>query len=72
MANIFPTFSFFILFPKQSQQQQQLKCFATIIMATKINNVMLEIQTINNIVLFLLAHALKNVITSSSNEKNKQ
>jgi hypothetical protein len=41
-------------------------------MATKINNVMLEIQTINNIVLFLLAHALKNVITSSSNEKNKQ
>ncbi len=39
MANIFPTYFFFDLFPNQSQQQQQqFKCSTTTIMATKINN----------------------------------
>jgi hypothetical protein len=41
-------------------------------MTTQINNVMLEIQTIKNIVPFLIAHAFKNVVTSSSNEKKEQ
>jgi hypothetical protein len=44
------------LFTKQSQQQQQqqqqFKCSTTIIMATKINNVMPKIQAIKNIVIF--------------------
>ncbi len=40
VADIFLAYVFFSFFPKQSQQ---LKCFATTIMATKINSVMLEI-----------------------------
>jgi hypothetical protein len=55
VANTFPTYIFFGLFPKQSQQQQQqqeFKCSTTIIMATKINNVMPKIQVVKNIVLF--------------------
>jgi hypothetical protein len=58
------------LFPKQSQQQQ-LKYFAITIIATKISNVTLEIQLANNIVLFLTAPSLENVVASSSNEKDK-
>jgi hypothetical protein len=38
-------------------------------MATKISNVMLEIQAITNIVLFPITPSLKNVASSSSNEK---
>jgi hypothetical protein len=56
------------LFPKQSQQQQ-LKCFATTIMATKISNAMPEIETTNYFYFFHTAPSLKNVTTSSSNEK---
>jgi hypothetical protein len=56
------------LFPKQSQQQQ-LKCFTTTIMATKISNATPKIETTNNIILFHTAPSLKNVTTSSSNEK---
>jgi len=40
-------------------------------MATKISNAMLEIQTTKNIVLFPTTVSLKNVATSSSNEKKK-
>jgi hypothetical protein len=71
VADIFPTYFFFSLFPKQSQQQ--LKCSTTIIMATKINNAMPKIQTTKNIVLFLTTPSLKDVVTSLSNEiKNKK
>jgi hypothetical protein len=38
-------------------------------MATKIRNAMLEIQATNNIVIFPITPSLKNVTTSSSNEK---
>ncbi len=38
-------------------------------MATKISNAMPEIQTTNNIVLFLTTPSLTNVAASSSNEK---
>jgi hypothetical protein len=41
-------------------------------MAIKISNVMLKIQVAKNIVLFLIAPFLKNVTTSSSNEKEKE
>jgi len=41
-------------------------------MATKISNVMLEIQATKNIVIFLTAPSLKNVTSSSSNEKEEE
>jgi len=41
-------------------------------MATKFSNVMLGIQATNIIVLFPTTPSLKNVITSSSNEKFKK
>jgi hypothetical protein len=41
-------------------------------MAKKINNVMPEIQATNNIFLFLTTPSLKNVVASSSNEKEKE
>jgi hypothetical protein len=41
-------------------------------MVTKISNVMLEIQAIKNIVFFPIAPSLKNVATSSSNEKEEE
>jgi hypothetical protein len=68
VGDIFLTYFFFSLFPKQSQQQQ-LKCFATTIMATKISNAMPEIETTNYFYFFHTAPSLKNVTTSSSNEK---
>jgi len=40
-------------------------------MATKISNVMLEIQATKNFVFFPSAPSLKNVTTSLSNEKKK-
>jgi hypothetical protein len=41
-------------------------------MVTKISNVMFEIQVTKNIVLFLTAPSLKNVTSSSSNEKEEE
>ncbi len=41
-------------------------------MATKINNAMLEIQVAKNIVLFPTIPSLKNVLVSSSNEKEEK
>jgi hypothetical protein len=41
-------------------------------MATKINNVMPKIQATKNIVFFPITPSLKNVTTSSSNEKFKK
>jgi hypothetical protein len=41
-------------------------------MAKKINNVMPEIQATKNIFLFLTTPSLKNVVASSSNEKEKE
>ncbi len=41
-------------------------------MASKINNAMPEIQATKNIVLFPTRLYLKNVATSSSNEKEKE
>jgi hypothetical protein len=38
-------------------------------MATKISNAMHEIQAANNIVMYPITPSLKNVTTSSSNEK---
>jgi hypothetical protein len=46
-------------------QQKKFKCFATTIMVTKFNNVTPKIQATKNIVLFLIAPSLKNVVTSS-------
>jgi hypothetical protein len=40
-------------------------------MATKISDVMLKIQVIKNIVLFPITPSLKNVVASSSNEKEE-
>jgi hypothetical protein len=40
-------------------------------MATKISNAMPRIQVANNIVLFPTTPSLKNVATSSSNEKEE-
>jgi hypothetical protein len=41
-------------------------------MLTKISNVMLEIQATKNIVLFPTSSYLKNVATSSLNEKEEE
>jgi hypothetical protein len=41
-------------------------------MVTKISNLMPEIQTANNIVLFPTSPSLKNVATSLSNENEKE
>ncbi len=41
-------------------------------MTSKINNAMLEIQATKNIVLFPIGPYLKNVATSSSNEKEER
>jgi hypothetical protein len=57
------------LIPKHSQQQQQLKYFATII-TTKISNVTPEIQVANNIILFLTTLSLKNVVASSKKKNS--
>jgi hypothetical protein len=73
VVDIFPTYFFYNLFPKQSQQQQQqLKCSTITIMATKINNAMLEIQATYNFNFFPTTPSLKNVTTSLSNEKEKE
>ncbi len=40
-------------------------------MATKINNAMPEIQVAKNLFIFPITPSLKNVVTSSSNEKEK-
>jgi hypothetical protein len=41
-------------------------------MPTKISNAMFKIQATKNIVLFLTSFSLKNVATSSLNEKEKE
>jgi len=41
-------------------------------MDIKINNAMLEIQAVKNIVHFPIAPSLKNIVASSSNEKEKE
>jgi hypothetical protein len=41
-------------------------------MAKKISNVMPKIQTINNFIFFPTAPSLKNVVASSSNEKENE
>jgi hypothetical protein len=72
VVEIFLPYFFFSLFPKQSQQQQQqLKCSATIIMATKISNVMPKIQAVKFFIFFPITPSLKNVTLSSSNEKKE-
>jgi hypothetical protein len=70
VANNFPTYFFFNLFLKHSQYQ--LKCFAATIMATKISNMMVEIQVTKNIVLLFATPSLKNVATSSVNEEEEK
>ncbi len=49
----------------------KLKCSTTIIMATKISNVMPKIQTTKFYVFIPITPSLKNVTLSSSNEKEE-
>jgi hypothetical protein len=46
--------------------------FWTIVMVTKIHNVMVEIQVTKNIVLLFATPSLKNVRTSLANEKEEK
>ncbi len=66
--NLFAYFDF-NLFLEHSQQQ--LKCFETTKMATKINNVMVEVQGII-FFKFFAAPSFKHVTTSLANEEEEK